>query len=426
MQPTFRVVRRQVDRASFGLAQTYAGLDQDALLHAAHTNRGIAFRRSEDNGRTWREIETVPHFEAIDALRRRERSLDCFYLDPNNGLLVRLFSEWLTPTAAGKEALGSDPAAAGRLTHRLMYQVSRDGGHSWGPHLQLIERGPGYDTKHWARDVWHGRSTLEIAGTNLSTLRDGTILLPCYLRPTEEHKQRSYDAQGRPVELRNMGPWYFEALCLRGRWREDLSGIEWQSGGLLSVPGTYSSAGTCGADEPCVMALDDGRLFCIVRTGSGHVAEFRKRNIPMLRYCAVSTDAGLTWGESRPLTYTDGGVFYSPCAYSDCIRSSKTGKWYWVANILDGPTYGHCDPRHPLQIAEVDTEKLGIRREAVTVIDRKGPDDPELVRFSNFRIYEERDTGDFILLMTKSYSELTPGLARLQTPSFVYRIHAGR
>lgn len=46
----------------------------------------------------------------------------------------------------------------------------------------------------------------------------------------------------------------------------------------------------------------------------------------------------------------------------------------------------------------------------------------EWVRFSNFRIYEERCSGDFVLLMTKGYSELQEGYPDLPFPSYRYRI----
>ena len=46
------------------------------------------------------------------------------------------------------------------------------------------------------------------------------------------------------------------------------------------------------------------------------------------------------------------------------------------------------------------------------------------VRFSNFRVYEERGSGDLILLMQKSYCELAP--AGLPTPYYRYRISLPR
>ena len=158
------------------------------------------------------------------------------------------------------------------------------------------------------------------------------------------------------------------------------------------------------------------------RTSTSQVDEFRKRDIPLVRQCGATTDAGVTWEMGRDLLFDDGSPVYSPSAYSEFIHSSKTGKWYWVGNILPEPTYGGCDPRHPLQMVELDTDNLCLERDTVTVIEDQAPGDPDLVRFSNFRIYEERGTGDFILLMTKSYSELTDNWRALPYPCWSYRI----
>jgi len=60
----------------------------------------------------------------------------------------------------------------------------------------------------------------------------------------------------------------------------------------------------------------------------------------------------------------------------------------------------------------------------VTIIQDKEPDDDKWVRFSNFRAYEERGSGDLIVLMTKSYCEFAR--AGLPTPAYRYRIKLPR
>ena len=87
-------------------------------------------------------------------------------------------------------------------------------------------------------------------------------------------------------------------------------------------------------------------------------------------------------------------------------------------------TYGPAYPRHPLQIAELDPDTLGIKRETVTVIEDTRPDDPGIPWLSNFHVYEERGTREFILLMTPYYfapdSKWQKALP--QVPTYRYRI----
>ncbi len=48
-------------------------------------------------------------------------------------------------------------------------------------------------------------------------------------------------------------------------------------------------------EEPSICELPDGRLFCTMRTGEGHV------------WYSVSDDCGITWRETEMLRYCDGG-----------------------------------------------------------------------------------------------------------------------
>ena len=99
---------------------------------------------------------------------------------------------------------------------------------------------------------------------------------------------------------------------------------------------------------------------------------------------------------------------------SSFIRSSRTGKVYWVGNISRFLPRGN-HPRYPLIIAELDEEMLGLRRETVTIIDDREPDDPADVQFSNFGVVEDPPTGHIVLHMNRymstDYSEL-PGYGR--------------
>lgn len=246
-------------------------------------------------------------------------------------------------------------------------------------------------------------------------------MIPAYLWLTAPYMERIFDEQQWPEELRRDAPFFIEARCLTARWKPDLSGLEFVSGGPIRLRGGYTNAGTCGSDEAAAAYLDDQRWFAILRTSTSHVAEFERRGIPLVRMSAVTTDGGASWHSDGPLRFDDGAHVYSPSAWSVFVRSSRSGKWYWIGNILSEPTYGKCDPRYPLQIVELDPATLRLKRATVTVIDDRAPDDDKWVRLSNFRVYEERGTGDLILLLRKAYCEFAP--PGLPTPNYRYRIH---
>ncbi len=405
-------------------AQSYASLENDDLLRSMSTATQLQMLRSADNGESWALTEVIAEDRAIDEHRRVSNSVPCFYLDESNGLLVRFVSEVLSPLDPHEIVYG-DGVGIGPHTGRLYYQISRDGGHTWDDRQQVIESGEGFDEDHWLRDAWYGRSSAVIEGRRLHRLADGTIVVPAYLWPTREHIEQVFRQESRPEELWCDAPYLELCVTLFARWKQDLSGFEWESGGMMLAPGGYTHAGTCGTDEPTIAFIDEQNWLAVYRTSTSQIAEFRRRNVPLVRQCGETTDGGRTWGMGRDLTFDDGSPVHSPSAYSEFIQSSKTGKWYWVGNILPEPTYGGCDPRHPLQITELDAQKRCLRRDTVTVVEDMAPDDPELVRFSNFRIYEERSSADFILLMTKSYCENAPGWPELPYPSYRYRIRLG-
>lgn len=400
-QQSIRVSRESL--AVWPMAECYAARTGLAMVQIVPEGNDEVCRRSGDNGRTWRATDRRVSVEQLGPNKVRDHRTSMMYLEPNNGLLVQFI---LDIVVANGDYFGA------RMNRRIFTRISRDGGWTWGPEVQLVEKGGEYDSTHYARDVYCGRTSPTPSGTGSVTLRDGTIVFPYYFWPDAVYRETL------PLNVgRECGEWYVQAACFLGRWRKNRSGIDWDAGDYMIVP---SEGSPCGSDEPTVAVLDHGRLFMIVRTGAGDTEGRRKKNLPVLPHCAVSEDGGRTWGDVRPLTYSDGSPLYAPCAISRLIRSSKNRRWYWIANILDQPSYGDCDPRHPLRIAELDSRTMGIKKETVTTIEDKTPDDPEQVRFSNFQVYEDRVTHDFVLSMQKDYSEFVGG--NPPRPWYRYRI----
>jgi len=180
---------------------------------------------------------------------------------------------------------------------------------------------------------------------------------------------------------------------LIGRWRAGETKVSWSIPSLATVGPAYSN---CGADEPSVALLPDGRLAMTLRV---RVDPNDGTTLPSGKFIATSRDLGRTWDEPQPLKYTDGEQVYCPACLANVFVSSRNRRVYLVTNILDRPTHG-CDPRTSLQIAELDPGTLRVIRDSVTVIETRRPDQLETIRFSNWRWYEDRKTKNIVLLMT--------------------------
>ena len=115
---------------------------------------------------------------------------------------------------------------------------------------------------------------------------------------------------------------------------------------------------------------------------------------------SVSTDGGKTLSPVEEFRYDDGSSFYSPSSIHTFVRSRKNGRLYWVANILDQPSVAN-GPRYPLYIAEIDEEKIAVRRDSLMLVDRREENEPEEVQLSNFSIIENRRTFDIEIYLTR-------------------------
>ncbi len=96
--------------------------------------------------------------------------------------------------------------------------------------------------------------------------------------------------------------------------------------------------------EPSIVRLPDGRLFCVMRTTTGHP------------YYTVSDDEGVTWRSPEPMRqYDDGPMLLHPC--SPCpIYSVDDGEYVLFYHNHDGhfEGYGPKDTsfhRRPIMIA---------------------------------------------------------------------------
>lgn len=332
------------------------------------TFRNPAIIRSEDNGETWREIERLRGVETRpDGIHQTYPP--GFYLDSENDVLIRLFAT--VHITDGNYWGGWD-------RYKMYYQISHDGAITWSDRKQIIQEGAEYNEDHWASGVYYGKNTEYIQGFGLA-LDNGDMLFSSYGRLPQEQTGRGKYGD-------------YAVRAVHARWNGSSGAVEWHFGNPLRVPWEKSPLGAC---EGAMAPLRDGRWLCATRSNKNP-----ETGSPSIKYCALSSDDGLNWGEPLPFTYDNGATMYSTASYSMFIRSSKTGKLYFVGNVLkeDKTDVTGQLPRTPLVIAEVNEEEIGIRRDTITVIDEQKEGD--IARsYSNFGLYEDRITKDLVLTM---------------------------
>jgi hypothetical protein len=187
--------------------------------------------------------------------------------------------------------------------------------------------------------------------------------------------------------------------CFSSRWNEANHDYDWTA----SDPITISPHLSGYLDEPWLAELSGGALLVDMRGTNGGRGFKRPgpwTSAPGRHWYALSRDGGRTWSEVKDWRYDTGETFYSPATMAKIVRHSRTGKLYWFGNISREPTHGNL-PRYPFFIAEVDESKPALRKSTLTVIDDYEPArDSTAVQFSNFFVFENRETHEFELYLS--------------------------
>ncbi len=212
----------------------------------------------------------------------------------------------------------------------------------------------------------------------------GRLLIPA--------QTAAYDEQGNPLWHPNCWDKSYAALVIIGERRSD--GWDWRLSDLVHLPLEVSSRGLC---EPAVAELRDGRLVMICR---GDNTAFRER--PGFKWVAYSQDGGDTWSAPTPLRFDDHTLLESGGNGSALFRSDLNGRLYWIGNPCLSAERAHGNwPRSPLAIFEVQEEPFALKRHSMLIIDQRRPEDHPGVQLSNFRFYQDRETGDVVLFMSR-------------------------
>jgi len=394
----------ELDEVTIG-GISYASLLENVLVESVDTFAGEHYlRRSEDNGRTWVRTFDWVATESLRPELKLNRALLGFFLDKQTGWMFRCYLE--NESIPG--VLPWDAKAPDVRTRKNFIQISKDKGRTWSEPEQLIMTNEGCDEVHWAPGIWYGKNSGYPMTNNARQAPDGAILMPFCMN-------RLFDND--TVYSPEYGGYEHRSSCCLGRWREDGSGIDWEMGEYITLPRKYSAD---GGDEPSFDYMPDGRLFVSLRARRLANAPLE---VPGCKHFAVSDDDGRTWSDAGPMLYDDGEYVLSPASYSVVIRASKNGRLYLITNFIDVNPM-NCDPRTVLQIAEVNTDTQRIIRDSLTVIEQRTPEQPEYIRFSNFPVYEDRFTGDIILLMAHNAGDTgrSPG-CNISSHNFRYDIH---
>jgi len=338
-------------------------------------------RYSDDNGRTWTPWQEDVTNEIIKGKNLWWQwspagiAADCRDSASQRVIRVRMLR--------GFE--GGDPRVVGlrKLHHFTFYAISHDDGKTFGPYKQLkYEDGPAYSTDAASEEV---RETPEFLARNqcwfyydIVAPKTGGVILPV------SKNTMHTDADGTSYLFD--GP-----MCFIGKWSDTRSDFDWTN----SQPVTTSKKVTGYLEEPWLAELQNGNLLLDMRGTNDGIPD-----VPGRHWYSISNDGGTTWSTPTDWRYDDDQQFYSPATMAKVLRHSKTGKLYWFGNISRDPAHGNA-PRYPLYVAEIDEEKPALRRSILTVIDdydnaRHTPN----VQFSNFSVFENRETGAFEIYLS--------------------------
>lgn len=360
--------RRKGDGTAAWVSCTYVGpgLEREevhSFQGASDSWHDVGRRFSADDGRTWGEFEPRPNTTLrVGEVEVREHP-GCSVYVPEAGVLV---GAWLRQLPMGAR------------WHNFTYtRLSRDFGRTWTEPEQLrYEEGEGFDPKAPHKPAFLQRNHAYF-GTSIRRHSNGTLILPV------AHANAAGD------EENDRRPWRMGSLCFIGTWDAEHECIRWNAGQRVKISPDVSSRGLM---EPDLIELQGGRVLVVWR-GSN------TSSTPGRKWFSLSDDGCRTLAEPREWRYSDGSRFYSPSSIHRFIRHSVTGKVYWFGNICPSAPSGNA-PRHPLIVAEVDEEKAALKKDTVTVVDDRGPNEPSSIQFSNFSLLENRRNHQFELYIT--------------------------
>jgi len=201
------------------------------------------------------------------------------------------------------------------------------------------------------------------------------------------------DDNGRFIHHPKSGSTIYEVRMVIGEYGTN-GALDWRLSEPVVVDPTRS---TRGLSESSPVELRDGRLALLCRGSNAG-----QPKLPGHKWLFFSANNGQSWSKAVPLEYDDGEPVESSATGCACFRSIKTGKLYFIGNLCaPGERAKGNWPRSPLHIAQLQEEPFALKRDTIAVIDKRGPGDSAKTQISNFRYYQDRETGEVIVFATR-------------------------
>jgi hypothetical protein len=349
---------------------TYISKTQPVLMHCfgredySDGYDDYAVQISADNGRTWSKPEVRWKSTVVPEGRMRYAEPAAFF-DPDKEKLIVLIDHTLYP----KDKLNVDT--------------------EYGLELNI------YDP---AKGQWTERRELKFPGQRTPAMsfsfpiktKRGHLLFP--------GMRKTVDANGKAIHYQNTWAPVDESVTVIGEWTSG-GELSFRLGQPLNIEPERSSR---GLDENTLTELSDGRIAAVCR---GDNSAFPDK--PGYKWLSFSRDDGETWSAPVPLPATGGDPIESGANGSALFRSIKNGKLYWLGNLaLRGERSQGNWPRSPLCLVEVKEEPFALKRETIFAVDERNFNDSPRVQMSNFRFYQDRETGDVVIFLSR-YGELS-------------------
>ena len=344
---------------------TYVSKAKLLLMHCSgridnsDTYDDYAVRTSSDNGRTWSQPEVRWKSSMLSTGRIRYAEPAAFF-DPDRGKLIVLIDRAFYP----KDKVNVDTEYALELN---VYDPATG---KWEPRRKIAfphERTPAVS---FCFPIKNGQ---------------GRLLFPAM--------RQVRDAAGKAVHYKGCWAPVEEMVTVIGQWNEQ-GGLSWPLGTPRPIAPEQSSR---GLSENTFIELAGGRIAAVCRGDNGMFP-----NRPGYKWLCFSRDGGLNWSAPVPLPTTGGAPIESGSNGSALFRSPRNGRLYWLGNLaLRGERANGNGPRSPLCLVEVQEEPFALKRETIFIVDERSAGDSPQVQLSNFRYYQDRQTGDVVIFLTR-------------------------
>jgi hypothetical protein len=348
---------------------------------------------SADNGNTWSEPRRALSSRAVDGGHIVHTENAVLYL-PERRKLIHFTNEKFEPSLTGGYTL--DHSARIRITVGDPETVSR------GTATDVTLSDFGF------------KQGIYVSFANPFLDSKGRVLLAVMWQRADP--DRVIQNKGFPAraDMPDVLADYWDVGLLIGEFGRD-GQLAWRVSRAVPFQFEQSSRGLA---EGAVEELRDGRLAMILRASNQHWLDR-----PNYKWLSFSADGGDTWSEIVPLACDDGVVLESSATGSALFHSLENGKLHWIGNLCqEGERAQGSFPRSPLYIAEMQEQPFAIKRGTITVIDQTQPGEHPNTQHSNFKFYQDRQTGDVVLSLTR-YGErgYDPG-TWLNADLYQYRI----